>query len=180
MAHSLAPPWHTPSRTAHHLCAPCLSSFGAVAWPQAKLRTLDTLDPSDSLPSTLVTFVTSLPFPLIAHGAGDLRRPPVIHGRRVLGRVLQLFGILLVNGWLANKGGRSSASRVYVHSVVPFPSESPALRASMFIVLYHSLLKDRDVRTYAKKIRSISTPALYGFVVFVCLSFGEIRFFYNY
>ena len=39
----------------------------------------------------------------------------MIHGRRVLGRVLQLLGILLVNGWLANKGGRSSASRVYVH-----------------------------------------------------------------
>ena len=33
----------------------------------------------------------------------------------MLGRVLQLLGIWLVNGWLANKGGRSSASRVYVH-----------------------------------------------------------------
>ena len=84
--------------TAHHLAR----SLGAVAWPQAKLRTLDTLDPSDSLSSTLVTFVTSLPFPPIAHGAGDIRRPPVIHGRRVLGRMLQLLGILLVNGWLAN------------------------------------------------------------------------------
>ena len=40
----------------------------------------------------------------------------MIHGRLVLGRVLQLLGILLVNGWLANKGGRSSASRVYVHT----------------------------------------------------------------
>ena len=29
--------------------------------------------------------------------------------------MLQLLGIWLVNGWLANKGGRSSASRVYVH-----------------------------------------------------------------
>ena len=43
------------------------------------------------------------------------RSPPVIHCQRVLGRVLQLLGIWLVNGWLANKGGRSSASRVYVH-----------------------------------------------------------------
>ena len=34
MAHSLATPWHTLSRTAHHLCAPCSSSFGAVAWPR--------------------------------------------------------------------------------------------------------------------------------------------------
>ena len=41
-------PWHTPLRTAHHLCAPCSSSFGAVAWPQAKLRTLVTLYPSDA------------------------------------------------------------------------------------------------------------------------------------
>ena len=45
------------------------------------------------------------------------RRPAVIHCRRVLGRVLQLLGILLVNGWLANTGGRSSASRVYVHDI---------------------------------------------------------------
>ena len=43
-------------------CTPCSSSLGAVAWPQAKLRTLDTLDPSDSLPSTLVTFVTTASF----------------------------------------------------------------------------------------------------------------------
>ena len=43
----------------------------------------------------------------------DPRRPPVIHRRRVLGRVLQLLGIWLVNGWLVNKGGRS-ARRAYM------------------------------------------------------------------
>ena len=44
----------------------------------------------------------------------DPRRPLVIHRRRVLGRVRQLLGIWLVNGLLANKGGRSAlrASRV--------------------------------------------------------------------
>ena len=42
-------------------------------------------------------------------------RRPVIHHRLVLGRVLQLLGIRQVNGWLANKGGRSSALRFYVY-----------------------------------------------------------------
>ena len=41
--------------------------------------------------------------------------------------VLQLLGILLVNGWLANKGGRSSASRVYVHRMRLRFSCTPAL-----------------------------------------------------
>ena len=31
--------------------------------------------------------------------------------------MLQLLGVWLVNGWLANKGGRSSASRVSVYSI---------------------------------------------------------------
>ena len=34
-----------------------------------------------------------------------------------------------------------------------------------------SLLKDRDVRTYAKFFRWIYTPALYGFLVFVQIVF---------
>ena len=62
------------------------------------------VDSSSCIPPTH----PSLPVPPIAHGAGDPRRPPMIHGRPVLGRVLELLGIWLVNGWLTNKGGRSA------------------------------------------------------------------------
>ena len=62
---------------------PCSSSLGAVAWPQAQLRTLDTLDPSDSLPSTLVTFVTTASFlALPPHCARSRRSLMNIDARR--------------------------------------------------------------------------------------------------
>ena len=72
----------------------------------------------------------------------DPRRPPVIHRRRVLGRVLQLLGIWLVNGWLVNKGGRS------------------ARRAYMFILdlTEHGRIEKREATKFKEYIRGGAHP----------------------
>ena len=72
--------------------------------------------------------------------------------------MLQLLVIWLVNGWLANKGGRSCASRVYVHSILA----SKAGGSSAERDAYTSFVTQRIRAACMKGVSDIKADSLYN------------------
>ena len=145
MAHTLV---HRPPPS-----TPCSSSLGAVAW-QSKPCTLATLDPFDA--SALAPHTSSvLQF---AHSAQDLPTRLTCHPHPL----------------------RKHASlRIILTATATMVRIIDRLRAGPPLLGWYtsggpprgrSLLKNRDVRTYAKIFRWIYTPALYGILVYVSVS----------